>query len=318
MTGEMARSRRSPAARLLVWGFLLAALLGAAPGLTAQDYNLSNMLFLPPIYYVGDEVELRVTIRSPQIQEVAVPQELPRATWGEILSMRLLDQGNARELRIRFVAYQTGTLTLPALNLGPLVLEELSISVSSSLESEGAELEGPRDQVLLPGTQAFLVMAAGAVLLIPLIWLTIFRWGRLGLKRIIAVYREGRPFRRAIRHIRGLRSSADSMHGREFYIRLLDEIRAYLGSRFAISAFSLTTRELEQVFDSLVHNTDDRKALTRMFLHGDMVKFANLPSTITGRMSHLDQAEQIIMRMETLERRRRREDQQQHREGEGI
>ena len=273
----------------------------------AQEYSIIESLFLPPEYYVGDPVELRLTLRSRYADSITLPRELPQPSWGTIQDIRMLQKGSDREIRVRFVPFEPGTKTLPPLNLGPLVIADVNVFVSSILTGEDQELRPLRGQLLLPGTQVFLVLLIGGIVLLPVAWFFLFRSLRGSFQRVLRLYQDGKPYRKMQRNIRVMRSAADTVQGRDFYISLLREVREYLSMRFHISAFSLTTKELEEVFAQTLTEAEDRKGLSKLFLHGDMVKFANLPSTITTRMSHLDQVERIVGNIESRERRKRRE-----------
>lgn len=301
--------------RLLSRVLVLSSVLLFSQAAVAQEYSIIETLFLPPLYYVGDQVELRVTLRSRFVSSITIPRELPQPSWGQIQDLRILDRGADRELRIRFVAFEPGTKTLPPLNLGPLVVADINVFVTSILNSGDQELRPLRSQILLPGTQAFIVLIIGGIVLVPLAWFFLFRTLRGSVQRIRRFYQEGKPYRRMQRNIRVMRSAADTVQGREFYIALLREIRAYLSERFQISAYSLTSGELATVFQHRLPEPEDREKLSKLFLHGDMVKFANLPSTITTRMSHLDLVERILAKIETVERSRRQEQEARSRKG---
>ena len=285
---------------ILSIGFFILVLCSSP--LFAQEFTIMDSIFLPPRYYVGDPVEMRIVVRSRFADAMTIPPEIPQPSWGRIQDIRILERGLDREVRIRFTAFETGTKTLPPLNLGPLVFEDLSIFVTSLLPSTDIDVRGLRGQVLIPGTQVFIIAAIGLIILLPLLWYLVFRALLRGIKKLYQVYKDGKPFRRMQRQLKTLRNSADSIQGRDFYIALLQEIREYLSRRFAISAFSLTTQELGSVFQKYVPEEADRKTLNELFRHGDLVKFAHQPSTMTSRMAHLEQMERILTEVETQQR----------------
>jgi hypothetical protein len=273
--------------------------------LVAQEYTITESFFLPPVYFVGDQVEMRLVVRSRFADQMTIPSELPQPSWGRLEDIRIIERGLDRELRIRFVPFEPGTKTLPTLNLGPLVVDGLTVFVTSILtnRSERDVLEPIQGQMLLPGTQGLIILVLASLFLLPLGVAGFIKISKAVLSRVILYYREGRPFRRLSKVLRTLKSSADVLSGRDFYITLLSEIREYFSLRFSISAQSLTTRELQDVFIRFVSQQEDQKTLHKLFVHGDQVKFANLPSTITGRMNHLEQVDTIIQAIEIRERR---------------
>lgn len=290
---------------LVLKGLVIGFLVSLGLQLTAQDYTITESFFLPPVYYVGDQVEMRLVVRSRFADQMTIPPELPQPSWGSLEDLRIIERGLDRELRISFVPFEPGTKTLPTLNLGPLVVDGLTIFVTSilSTRSDRDDLEPIHGQMLLPGTQGLIILVLASLFLLPVALVSFIKITRKLITNVFLYYREGRPYRRLSRVLRTLRSSADVLTGREFYITLLSEMREYFSLRFSISAQSLTTRELQDIFFRFVSHGEDQDTLHKLFLHGDLVKFANLPSTITGRMNHLEQVDKIIQAIELRERR---------------
>ncbi|NCN04298.1 MAG: hypothetical protein GW949_01580 [Spirochaetales bacterium] len=285
---------------LVSLGVLLLPLL-----LVGQEYTITDSFFLPPVYYVGDQVEVRLVVRSAFATAMTVPEELPQPTWGLIRDARIIERGIDREVRVRFVPFETGTKSFPALNLGPLVIDDITIFVSSILDpdQDQGEIASLRGQILIPGTQAFIVSILAGLFFVPVFGILGFRVARVGWVRLRVFYAEGRPYRRYLRSLRSLRNSADVLGGRDFYISLLFHIREYFRQRFGVAAQSLTTKELAYIFDHYITEAADREQIIQLFHHGDRVKFANLSSTITSRMAHLERAEKVIHNLEIKERR---------------
>lgn len=277
---------------------LLILLMTAGAYLGAQEYTIVKTSFIPKEYYVGDRVELRITIRSDFLDEIQPPKELPQPSWGTIHEIRIIDLGDEKDIRIIFTSYYPGTRTLPPINLGPILLSDVSIFVSSILDSNEQGLVPSRDQLILPGTQLIIILWSLLVLSIPLLWLVIFKWGRQYFEILIRRYREGLPYRRLLRSLRELTENAGTMDGRNFYITLLDLVREYLSGRIRVDARSATTRELESALKKEVENPADRNFIVRLFHHGDLVKFASQPSTLKSRMDHLSQLQEVLQHIE--------------------
>ncbi|MCL1817310.1 MAG: hypothetical protein FWG35_00175, partial [Spirochaetaceae bacterium] len=111
--------------------FFLAASSVPADG----RYTVEGIRFIPPAYYVGDRVELRVQVRSSGAQ-VSAPRGFPEIAWGEFHDARAQVQGGFTEISVFFTAYQTGAQTIPDIVCGDVILEGLSVSVRS-LTDEG-------------------------------------------------------------------------------------------------------------------------------------------------------------------------------------
>ncbi len=291
--------------RILPAFLLLLSICGTALG--AQEYSISRTVFLPSVYYVGDRVELRLTLRSNVLNEIQLPQDFPKPDWGEIHDIRIVDRGDEKDIRILFTSYYPGTRSLPPINLGPIVLNEISVFVTSILNNNDQDLVTSRNQIIVPGTQFFVIVWVLLLMSLPLLWLPIFRWGRQYLTRIMARYREALPYRRLTRSLKDLTTNAGTMDGRNFYIALLDLVREYLSGRIQVDARSSTTRELEAALKKDVRNQADRNFIIQLFHHGDLVKFASQPSTLKSRMDHLSKLGEVLEHIEFNRRKEREE-----------
>src|SRR5690606_39522139 len=74
-----------------------ALMLGIVHGVGAQEYSIIESLFLPPEYYVGDPVELRLTLRSRYADSITLPKELPQPSWGAIQNHKSPAKGGQRQ-----------------------------------------------------------------------------------------------------------------------------------------------------------------------------------------------------------------------------
>jgi len=272
----------------------------------ASDLSITQTLFLPSIFYVGDQVELRISLRTPFADTLTVPQELPQPSWGRIDSVRILRAADDPEIRIRFTSFVPGTRTLPTLDLGSVQLEGVNIFVSSLLEDGITELAPPRDAILLPGTALLLFFQVLLLIMLPLgIWL-LLRQGRPLFLKLWSRYRDGLPFRRSSRSLKLLASNMETMDARSFYIRILEETRLYLSDRLKIPALSATTSELNETLKQRIHSVEVVATIMDLFRHGDRVKFAKEPSSLESRMLELHNLEACLRHIEQEEKLKHR------------
>ena len=81
---------------------------------------LMEAIFLPPRFFVGDRVELRLTYDLPGGVTVEPPAQLPDHDWIEFRSIEVQDRrasGGPGELRVRifFIPFFPGETVLPSL-----------------------------------------------------------------------------------------------------------------------------------------------------------------------------------------------------------
>ena len=271
---------------------------------TVAAQTVSQVLFLPQTYYVGDIVEARIVVRSAGEIAFRIPSELPDTEWVDFRSVQVVPRTGGYEIRVVFQPFFVGTRQLPAIDLDGFTVDTLSAVVSSLREDGELELEPIRSQILLPGTQLLLALSVTALLAIPLIVFIAGEWSRRWFLAIRRRYRESRPYRTFQKGLRSLQVEMHELDGKRYYIRLLDITRSYLAGRLAPGIQSATTGELDFVLGRTTMPTAERERLIELFRFGDLVKFANRRVSVDDRMRHLSDIKEIS---QTLHKRRKEE-----------
>jgi len=280
---------------LLVLAVLMAVGLSAG---AQEDYRITQTVTLPQTSYVGDRVEVRVSIRPSGAVSITEPESLPEAPWAEFHDLRVFPQGNEYELRVVLTPYQPGTLTLPAMDLGGIEVRELNLHVSSVLDGADTEPAPPHRQAVLPYTRIMVAGAAAVLLLVPFGAFAAARWGRKRLERILAGYRSGKPYRRILKALRALEGRIEELDPRSFYIELLHELRAYFSEKLDRDLMSATSSEIGSHLRRLISRAEDREELIQLFHSADLVKFASRSSRLGERREHLAVLRRVL---ETVE-----------------
>lgn len=283
-----------------------AGSLSAQEGTDAQQsYTVRDAVFLPQVFYVGDRVELRLRLRlGPGItlQQNSTP---PRVEWGTVHGVTAVQQGQDAELRVEFTAFRQGTLALPPLDLGQITIQGFDVFVASIL-SDKPELSPLRDQAILPSTDLLIAGTVAALVLAPLVWLFFARFGKKRVQRLVERYRANQPARRLNRSLRQLDSEVQALKGREFYIALLEDLRAYVSQKLGVDCMSATTHELRGYLDQLIEDSRDREELVALFHYGDLVKFAQRRSPVKKRRKHIQDVQEVIAKIEHSQRKGKR------------
>ena len=257
-----------------VWGLALSLVLAAVPSWaqSQQDTSLvTGAVFVPPVYYVGDLVELRLSLLLPEGKALLPPLSLPSAPWVLMRDVQVRHEPPFERVTIKFIPFAPGTKTLPPLVLGDITLDGVKVSTNSLLGKEPPELAPPRDQLLLPHTELFLLFCLVVLLIVPwAVWRLIkpaARWTAAVRKRSS----RRREWRRWIKEIRSLRASALALGGPEFYTQLSQLARSYLGSRFDQDFGTLTAAEAQEVLQPLPPAW--RSEWVRLLRRSDVVRF---------------------------------------------
>ncbi len=230
--------------------------LSCAFGSAAQaGYSVIESGTAPLRSYVGDLVELRVRLRlaapprpAASAATLAAPKKLPSAPWMDLRQVRVSTVGGGEwDVRIQLVSFAPGPGRLPALDLGAIVLDGLSVQTSSILmEKKVDRLAPPREQLAIPGTGRRIAVAGALIIGGPAAgFLLAARLARVA-RAVRARRRRAQPWSRLQKALRRLRTRAQRVGGRAFYIELTAALRAYLERRHGMEATTATTRELRE------------------------------------------------------------------------
>jgi hypothetical protein len=284
---------------------LLALLAGLSVRLAAQDYTIKKVTFIPATYHVGDPVELRIAVRSDFADKMVVPQQLSQPSWGSIDSLRLKAGEGEAELRLLFTSFAVGTRSLPAINLGPVVLEGINVYITSLVPEGEADLAALRGPLLVSGVWWRLALQALAALALPLAAIATVFWALPLVRRRVRARREALPFRRFQKNLRLARPGLDGLPALDFYDWLLGAARAYLAERCRFPALAMTGPELEAALASRVHHRETVDRLAAVFVRAARVKYGGEPAGPQSRQTDLAAVEQALGHIEQEERMRR-------------
>ncbi|MDR1626008.1 MAG: hypothetical protein LBT33_05655 [Spirochaetia bacterium] len=279
--------------------FLFLCAFSPAPFSGADGrYTVEGIQFIPPAYYVGDRVELRAVVRASSGAQVLAPKQFPRVEWGEFHEASIVPRDGFIEIHIFFTAYQTGDKTVPNLVCGDVVLQGLNVSVRSLTEGAPQEPAPPHGNLLLPSTRLIIALAAGLLIVLPLAGLAGFVWLRPWLNKVIAYYRQRRPYRKLKKDLALLRGRAGEADSRQFYISFLDALKRYMNRHVRANCLAFTTRELEAVFRASFEDSRDGRGFLDIFRFGDEVKFGGRECSREKRLQDLGLASAILWRLE--------------------
>lgn len=277
----------SPSLRWISLGILLLLLGPGGAGAPAAQ-TVSQAVFLPQQYYVGDIVEARVVVRGTDALQRDGTNPLPSLPWVEILDVVIVQRADGHEVRIRFQPFFVGTRRLPPIVLGDVTIDNVSAFVGSVLPEENPEPAGMRDQLLLPGTRLLLVLIVVAVFAVPTVLLVAGDWGRRTVGRLLRWYRERIPYRRFLRGLRGLGGRIHEIDAKRFYMDLQQLTREFMDRRFDAGLRAATTGELDDRLSRIGVPVDSRERLRGMFEIADLVRYANRRVSLEERTAHLE------------------------------
>ncbi len=278
------------------YSFLFSAFFFSICVLDGQE-TLVDMKFLPPAFYIGDPVELQLEYSLEAPVKLAVPKILPKVEWVDIRDIRIVPSDDMVRISIEFTSFAAGNKTLPTIDLGAIVLQDIRISTLSLLGESHDGVRRLRGQLLLPGTRIGVTIVLTLIAMSPFLLHSLYRLlSRLitSLKKMFHVHRPARRFRRLLRKLNeklGIDSASD------WYLQLSRGIRNYLSERTGCDCRSATTSEISAIIGSSV-GQDIKDKLLQVLKVGDMVKFAGQNADMSSLKQTLAVVESVISEWE--------------------
>jgi len=279
--------------------FIVLFCLFTAYTVTAQqNYHIKDKIYLPPNYFVGDRVELRLQINVKEGTTVRKPDNIPETEWADIQDINVTKRDKDYEVRIGVVPYRPGTLRLPPIQLGDVVIRNQTIYTDALLESGNYGFENTKGPLLLPYTKAAIGFAVGgiSVLLLFLLWFNTM--GITRIREMIRKYRERGPYRKCLSRLRSLEKQSLAMETDSFYVTLSQIIREYLSRRTPINFFATTTSENRQLLSGYLTESSGLGTALELFQQIDRVKYATYESDSEKRKGHVNTARVLVENME--------------------
>jgi hypothetical protein len=320
MTGSKDRgSSRAP--RWQRAAFLVAAIIGfgGAPSLFA-DTNVATKepVLVPQTVYVGDRARLIVPLSPSDAASISAPvvvdvtERLPKSKDVVVLRIELQRiEAGARAL-VDFTAYAPGTVELPRMEAGGIVLSGLTAEIASILEAEGrsAELAPTALTLSAPGTAVLVYGASFAFLLVILAGVFLFIKGPALIREALERRKRGLVARSMRRVATRLAENLAGMESAEFLSILFSELRSYLSYRTGVNYLALTPREFPAAVAGGPRGTPafkssyvrleavDGSFLEKLFRWGDSVRFGGVKADRSELQTALERVVALVEKIE--------------------
>ena len=268
----------------------------AAPVVPSSGPGFSTLaaFTLPPTFYVGDKVELRIRLKLDSPGDLRVPAEMPHDQWIRVESISITQAKEYSVVHIYFASFAPGTRTFPDIDLGSVQLRGIRVTTTSLLSEGSTRLTDPKGQLLLPGSTLILGLAIALVVGLPLLLFVLYRRTRRKVAEIIENRRSRRPWRALKRALDALDREKPPRNPRRFYISLIDAIRRYLTVKFGSNFRTVTAREFDSVSTKTAVGPEAGSVLAEVLRFGDLVKFAGAPASEENLTGDLTRVREVI------------------------
>ncbi len=278
------------------------ALASLGPALWADETPspVTETVFVPPQFFVGDQVEARLTLLLPEGKVLLPPLSLPTQSWVLIRDVQVRHDPPFERVTVKFVPFAPGVKTLPPLVLGDLTLDGVRISTNSLLgKGASSELTAPREQMLLPHTELIVFLTFLLVIVLPL---AVWRFSRHVVDLVRALWKRSdrhRAWRQLVKDLRRLQAKALSLPGPEFYTLFSRLVRTYLGGRFDRDFGTLTASEVRVLLRPLPPAWTSE--WVRLIHRADVVRFDAQEPPEREKLDDLDSLRREAGRLEGKE-----------------
>ena len=274
--------------------------MAAQQGFGEAPYRVVEMVLLPPRFFVGDLVEMRLKLDVPKSAQIEPPQTLPESNWMTVERVDVVRGAQERaEVRILFKSFQPGTQVLPPLTVGDIVLQDLRVSTSSLLEEEPVQKIRPyTGQVSLPYTWIRVVSITVAIISAPLMLPWGAGWFIRRMRRLRQERRRRLPALRIGKALESLRVYAGRGEDRAFCIEFSRHLREYLQTRLHVAARTSTTREIAALLRSALEQHEGASDFVRLLQQSDAIKFGGSVSGVQEMLSMIEDTTDAIDRAE--------------------
>lgn len=279
--------------------FFLLVLLSGLYSLQAQA-EITRTVFIPPEYYIGDPVELRIQLELDRNEPAAVPLHFDEQEWVDISDIQLTQDRKNVEITIHFTSFSPGTRALPSLDFGPFTLENFKIYTKSMVEEGETELKGLQPQIMIPGSRLYFFLLALAVFIFPYLLYFLLRMAVSAIVHFVKMYHIARPYRNLGRALKKLDAGLEKISVRDFFITLTDALREYLTARTGFDCKSSTTSEISRLHGFGLDETLWQRLVSVLKL-GDLVKFGGETLTAVQMRENLDFVTTLCMEIEKRE-----------------
>ena len=249
--------------------------------INGEIYSLETMSFIPPMYYIGDEVELRISIIIPENLQIKEPENKIEKKWVEInkVSITLVRKREDKKIydvNIFFRAFKPGKLFLPKLDLGSLSLSDIEINTLSVLEKDKiTKLRPLRGQLVLPHTWFKIGLIFAFIILTAILILVFFKFSFKGFNFFNSLNKRNVPRRKLLKDLENLKTNIQDIKPRDFFIKISDTFKEYLSARLSIPVYTSTTYEISHLTYYNVLEKEISGEIVNLFSFSDLVKFGD-------------------------------------------
>lgn len=236
---------------------------------------IGRPFFIPENYYVGDEVHCRIRIKVPEGVDVTVDPSVPLPDHPDLLikeiSVYPREEG-IYDIDLFFILFYP-QLQIPSLQIGDVILPEISVNTFSRLEAENVQFELLRKPIYLPYTRELIFLFFFIFLFFIVLFLLFSKKIRKKILCKLFTRRKIKPYTVVNQKILLLGNRLLVISLREFYTVFTVALRTYLANTINQNLQSITTGELSDELEKFFTDRRIVVSVKSLLTSADEIKF---------------------------------------------
>ncbi|WKC58408.1 hypothetical protein [Borrelia sp. P9F1] len=248
------------------------------------SYELKDEIFIPIRYYVGDTVELKLSLVLNE-DEKFTPVDFKEVKNEFVEVHSLIYRPERGEIIIQFVSFYVGSNNLPPIYVGDVIkdnklfkviLKNIKINTSKLIfADDSTRIQNIEGVLFLPGTSTYIVVFVLALVVVPYLFIKFLKLIRYLLIFLIIKHNLRKPYRIFQKQFVIL---SDYIKNEEeqivFYNLLNSTLRVYLSKKTGFDFNAITTTEISEILQNLNVPYEIRSTLINMLRISDFSKFS--------------------------------------------
>ncbi|WP_370639780.1 hypothetical protein [Borrelia sp. RT5S] len=248
------------------------------------SYELRDEIFIPIRYYVGDTVELKLSLILSE-DEKFFPVDFKEIKNEFVEVNSCIYRPERGEIIMQFVSFYVGSNNLPPIYVGDVIkddrstrviLKNVKINTSKLISADDSlRIQNVEGVLFLPGTSTYLVIFISALVFVPYLFIKFLKLIGYLLVFLIMRHNLRKPYRIFQKQLVILSNYVKNEEEQIVFYNLLNStLRVYLSKKTGFDFNAITTTEISEILQNLNVPYEIRSTLISMLRMSDFSKFS--------------------------------------------
>lgn len=250
-----------------------AILLCALTFLTSAALNAEEITIIPPEYYTGDAVTLRIVLSGPESERL--PYLVKEDKWFQLKNIDTAVREDKIFLFLQVIPFYPGAREFPPIRYGGRTITGIVFRPKKVLDEGDYPFAPLRETMLLPGSKLYLLLSLLAAAAAAAVIVAAVKQFRGISRRIAACFSVWKGDMLRKRTLRYLLQNCTALPPREIYRQLTAEIKKTIERECKLPCAHLTSTEIAESFSAGYAAVGEK--ISAVLRRADAVRFGNIP-----------------------------------------